>query len=111
MPNQQIFLSKLNLNCSQINPSFTYYPTLFQLFSLVFGGVNRAFARYNLLAMPQPNPANRSLHSAKKAKKDEFYTQLSDIENELKHYRSHFKDKVVCFSCDDPRVRWWITST
>ena len=104
MSNQQIFLSKLSLNCPQINSSFTYCPILFHLFSLAFGGVNRAFVRYNLLAMPQPNLANRSLHSAKKAKKDEFYTQLSDIENELKHYRSHFKDKLVYCNCDDPRV-------
>ena len=45
---------------------------------------------------------NANLHSAKNAKKDEFYTQLSDIENELKHYKSHFKDKVVYCNCDDP---------
>jgi len=44
-----------------------------------------------------------SLRSAKSAKKDEFYTQLTDIENELKHYRHHFKDKVVYCNCDDPR--------
>ncbi len=48
--------------------------------------------------------ANRNLHKAKTNKKDEFYTQLSDIENELKHYRSHFRDKVVYCNCDDPRV-------
>lgn len=47
---------------------------------------------------------NRNLQDAKKAKEDEFYTQLSDIERELKHYRSHFKDKVVYCNCDDPRV-------
>lgn len=47
---------------------------------------------------------NANLHSAKNAKKDEFYTQLSDIENELKHYKSHFKDKVVYCNCDDPLV-------
>ena len=40
---------------------------------------------------------------AKKRKKDEFYTQLVDIENELRHYREHFKDKVVLCNCDDPR--------
>ena len=44
------------------------------------------------------------LTSAKTNKKDEFYTQLSDIERELKHYRNHFKDKVVLCNCDDPRV-------
>ena len=45
---------------------------------------------------------NANLHSAKTAKKDEFYTQLSDIENELKHYKAHFRDKVVYCNCDDP---------
>ncbi len=47
---------------------------------------------------------NRNLHKAKAAKNDEFYTQLSDIENELKHYRSHFQGKTVLCNCDDPRV-------
>ena len=46
---------------------------------------------------------NQTLHVAKTAKKDEFYTQLSDIESELKYYESHFKDKVVFCNCDDPR--------
>lgn len=48
--------------------------------------------------------ANRNLNKAKSAKKDEFYTQLVDIENELKHYRQHFRGKVVYCNCDDPRV-------
>ena len=39
--------------------------------------------------------AGAGLDNAKKNKKDEFYTQLSDIENELRHYKEHFKDKVV----------------
>lgn len=39
--------------------------------------------------------ANSNLHKAKNAKKDEFYTQLLDIENELKHYHHHFKNNVV----------------
>lgn len=47
---------------------------------------------------------NKSLLSANRAKFDEFYTQLSDIERELKHYRQYFKDKVVYCNCDDPRV-------
>ncbi len=47
---------------------------------------------------------NKNLHSAKNAKKDEFYTQLADIEKELRHYQEHFKDKVVFCNCDDPRV-------
>lgn len=45
---------------------------------------------------------NSNLHNAKRNKKDEFYTQLSDIESELKHYKEHFKDKVVFCNCDDP---------
>lgn len=48
--------------------------------------------------------SNRALGLAKRNKKDEFYTQLSDIENELRHYKSHFKNKVVFCNCDDPRV-------
>ena len=47
--------------------------------------------------------ANVSLSNAKRAKNDEFYTQLSDIENELKHYKSHFAGKVVYCNCDDAR--------
>lgn len=47
-------------------------------------------------------PGNKKLHAANHAKKDEFYTQLSDIENELKHYKHHFKDKTVFCNCDDP---------
>lgn len=45
---------------------------------------------------------NRHLNQAKRGKNDEFYTQLSDIENELKHYKEHFKDKIVFCNCDDP---------
>ena len=45
---------------------------------------------------------NKYLGNALKAKKDEFYTQLNDINNELKHYRKHFKNKVVFCNCDDP---------
>lgn len=45
----------------------------------------------------------KSLGSAKSAKLDEFYTQLSDIEKELRHYKKHFKGKVVYLNCDDPR--------
>jgi hypothetical protein len=47
---------------------------------------------------------NKNLHKAKSGKKDEFYTQLTDIERELKHYKNHFKNKVVYCNCDDPRV-------
>lgn len=48
--------------------------------------------------------ANETLKSAKKNKNDEFYTQLSDIEKELAHYKQHFKGKTVLCNCDDPRV-------
>lgn len=44
---------------------------------------------------------NTNLHQAKSAKNDEFYTKLEDIENELKHYKEHFKDKIVYCNCDD----------
>jgi hypothetical protein len=47
---------------------------------------------------------NRNLHRARNAKKDEFYTQLADIERELKHYRQHLQGKVVYCNCDDPRI-------
>ena len=45
---------------------------------------------------------NKTLNAAKLAKKDEFYTQMTDIERELRHYWPHFKDKVVLCNCDDP---------
>ena len=45
---------------------------------------------------------NSNLHTAKKMKNDEFYTQLTDIEQELKHYKEHFRNKVVYCNCDDP---------
>ena len=48
--------------------------------------------------------ANKNLHKAKKAKSDEFYTQLADIEKELWEYKDYFKDKVIYCNCDDPRV-------
>ena len=50
------------------------------------------------------NPLIKKLTDAKKAKKDEFYTQLSDIENELRHYKEYFRNKTVYCNCDDPRI-------
>lgn len=47
---------------------------------------------------------NTSLGNARNNKEDEFYTQLSDIEKELSHYKNHFKDKTVLCNCDDPRI-------
>jgi len=48
------------------------------------------------------NASNKNLHKASRAKKDEFYTQLIDIEKELKHYKEQFQGKVVYCNCDDP---------
>ena len=48
--------------------------------------------------------SNKNLHKARDSKKDEFYTQLCDIELEVKNYKNHFQDKVVYCNCDDPRV-------
>ena len=52
---------------------------------------------------PTSSPSgNRTLASAKAAKQDEFYTQLSDISNELKHYKDHIRGKTILCNCDDP---------
>ena len=53
--------------------------------------------------------AHKNLNKAKEAKKDEFYTQLEDINNELRHYREHFRGKTVLCNCDDPRVSNFFT--
>lgn len=50
------------------------------------------------------NATNELLQKAKKAKSDEFYTQLKDIESELQYYKTHFKNKIVYCNCDDPRI-------
>ena len=47
---------------------------------------------------------NKTINKAKSAKRDEFYTQRSDIENELCHYKDHFRGKIVYCNCDDPKV-------
>ena len=47
--------------------------------------------------------SNRNLHRANKEKNDEFYTQLEDIEKELRHYKNQFQGKTVFCNCDDPR--------
>ena len=54
--------------------------------------------------MAETKGLNKNLHSARAAKADEFYTQLSDIEKEIRHYKEHFKGKVVLCNCDDPRL-------
>lgn len=45
---------------------------------------------------------NASMNAALKAKNDEFYTLLTDIEKEMRYYRKHFKGKTVLCNCDDP---------
>lgn len=49
-----------------------------------------------------PASRNNDLNKAKTARKDEFYTQLTDIEKEMRYYRKHFKGKTVFCNCDDP---------
>jgi hypothetical protein len=53
-------------------------------------------------AVSSSQAGNRTLSSAKAAKQDEFYTQLGDIANELKHYKEHLRGKVILCNCDDP---------
>ena len=48
--------------------------------------------------------AQKGLSAAKTAKKDEFYTQMIDIERELQHYWPHFRGKVIFCNCDDPSL-------
>lgn len=52
---------------------------------------------------------NKKLKKARSAKNDEFYTRLTDIEDELRHYKHHFKNKTVLCNCDDPRVSNFFT--
>lgn len=56
----------------------------------------------NLYLNMEKKSSNKNLHKASQAKKDEFYTQLQDIEKELKHYKEQFAGKVVYCNCDDP---------
>ena len=56
------------------------------------------------MRMTVTNNRSSNLNNAKRAKNDEFYTRLEAIENELKHYKHHFKDKVVYCNCDDPNI-------
>ena len=48
--------------------------------------------------------SNKYMNGARGGKNDEFYTILSDIEKEFKHYKKHFKGKTVLCNCDDPRI-------
>jgi hypothetical protein len=83
---------------------FAFIPQLFLFLTLINLLIPK---NHNNSNRPKPmanKSSNKNLHSAKNSKKDEFYTQLSDIEKELRHYKEHFKDKVVFCNCDDPRV-------
>ncbi len=58
------------------------------------------------------NASNSSLAAAKEAKNDEFYTQLEDIESEMRNYRTHFRGKTVFCNCDDPEwSNFWVYFT
>ena len=68
-------------------------------------GLARHFGEYwNGMNPERPSSpsGNRTLGNARSAKQDEFYTQLDDIGNELRHYREHLRGKVVLCNCDDP---------
>ena len=54
--------------------------------------------------MPTTGSLIRNMNRARRVKNDEFYTQISDIERELLHYKKHFRGKVVYCNCDDPTV-------
>jgi Adenine-specific methyltransferase EcoRI len=65
-----------------------------------------------LARAPSSAASNSSLHAAKAAKNDEFYTQISDIEKELRHYKDHLKGKVIFCNCDDPEwSNFWLHFT
>jgi Adenine-specific methyltransferase EcoRI len=63
-----------------------------------------AYLSVFIFAVMPPKSLNKNLQAAKTGKKDEFYTQLSDIERELKHYKTHLRGKTVLCNCDDPRI-------
>ena len=69
-------------------------------FSFLKSGFDSLWGHNIKLVMAQSS--NKNLRQANKAKKDEFYTQLSDIEKELKHHKNYFKNKVVYCNADDP---------
>jgi hypothetical protein len=59
---------------------------------------------FKLKAKQGLDMAAKNLDNAKRQKKDEFYTQLTDIEREMNNYKQHFKGKTILCNCDDPRV-------
>jgi nitrate reductase beta subunit len=65
---------------------------------------NRKFATLTNDKISMAKSLNKNLKKAKNSKNDEFYTELTDIEKELRHYKDHFKGKTVFCNCDDPRI-------
>ena len=65
---------------------------------------NRKFATLTNDKISMAKSLNKNLKKAKNSKNDEFYTELTDIEKELRHYKEHFKGKTVFCNCDDPRI-------
>ena len=89
------------------NSLFTNYRSHTVLFNLMPAKKSANFRSETPKTTPSlniPTSKNRQLGKARTAKADEFYTQLTDIEHELRHYKQHFKDKVIYLNCDDPRV-------
>jgi hypothetical protein len=70
--------------------------------NLVYADTTYPLDKSIQLSVVPKKTSNNSLNLARAEKKDEFYTQLEDIEKELIHYKSHFKDKTVFCNCDDP---------
>ena len=66
------------------------------------GGAERSVGRARRARLGDGMPGNSNLHDSSRNKQDEFYTNLQLIEDELKHYRAHFKGKRVLCNCDDP---------
>jgi len=66
------------------------------------GGAERSVGRARRARLGDGMPGNSNLHDSSRNKQDEFYTNLQLIEDELKHYRTHFKDKRILCNCDDP---------
>ena len=72
------------------------------LSSCVLSGLLRASGKHTREALLMKKSWSAQLGKAKRAKEDEFYTRLEDIERELRHYEQHFKGKTVLCNCDDP---------
>ena len=78
------------------------------LILLIAGGIFMCAEAKGRAGAPRtPSVGHNDLAQARKAKKDEFYTQRVDIENEVKYYRDHFRGKTVLCNCDDPRESWF----